>query len=128
MLYMILIGGQGRCNGRAARQEPNSKENKNMHVVIQHAINDPAKWEASVRKIMSLIEEHRLPAGFKPLEYLPSVDGHRAACVWETDSMDQLKQFVDRETAGARNDYFQVKADAAIGLPTGEPMQSSTAV
>jgi len=105
----------------------NEKENKNMHVIIQHAINDSAKWEASVRKIMSLIEERRVPAGLKPLQYLPSTDGRNANCVWEADSMAQIKQFVDRETAGARNDYFQIKADAAIGLPTGAPLAAAAA-
>ena len=98
-----------------------------MHVAIQHAINDPAKWEASVRNIMSLIEQQQLPAGLKPLQYLPSTDGRKADCVWEADSLDQVKQFVERQTAGARNEYFQVKADAAIGLPTGEPAAAHAA-
>jgi len=108
-------------------QKPNRKESKKMHVVIQHAINDPAKWEASVAKVMSLIEEHRLPAGLKPVQYLPSTDGRKANCVWEAGSMEQVKQFADREMAGARNEYFQIKADAAIGLPTGEPVAAHAA-
>lgn len=93
-----------------------------MHIVIQHAISDPARWNQSVQGIMSLIQQGRLPAGVKPLQYLPSVDGRRADCVWESDSLEVLKQFVDRETAGARNEYFQVKADAAVGLPTVPPV------
>jgi len=98
-----------------------------MHVAINHAITDPAKWDASVRNIMSMIDQNKLPAGLKPLQFLPSTDGRQANCVWEADSLDQVRQFVDKQTSGARNEYFQVKADAAIGLPTGEPVAAHAA-
>ncbi len=94
-----------------------------MHVVIHHQISDPMKWEQSEKKMMSLIQEHRLPAGLKPLEYLPSVDGRKADCVWEATSFGVLQKFIDSETAGAaRNEYFEVKTQAAIGLPKGEEL------
>ena len=93
-----------------------------MHVVIRHSISDPAKWEQSAKNIMSMIEQHRLPSGVKPLEYLPSVDGRNADCVWEADSLQTLQKFIERETKGARNEYFQVKEEAAIGLPKGEEL------
>ena len=93
-----------------------------MHAVIRHHVSDPAKWDRSVKNIMSMIEEHRLPGGFKPLQYLPSADGRNADCVWEAESLGALQKFVERETSGARNEYFEVKADAAIGLPKGEEL------
>ena len=69
---------------------------------------------------MAMIEQQRLPAGLKPLEDLPSVDGRNADCVWETESLGALQKFIERETAGAaRNEYFEVKEEAAIGLPKG---------
>ena len=71
---------------------------------------------------MSMIEQQRLPSGFKPLQYLPSVDGRNADCVWEAESLGALQKFIDRETAGARNEYFEVKDEAAIGLPKGEEL------
>ena len=88
-----------------------------MHVVIHHRINDPTKWEQGVRNIMSMIEQHRLPSGVKPLQYLPSTDGRNAVCLWEAGSLGTLRDFTERETAGARNEYFEVKEEAAIGLP-----------
>ncbi len=91
-----------------------------MHAVIRHYINDPAKWDRTVKNIMSMIEQHRLPSGFMPLQYLPSADGCNADCLWETESLGALQKFMDRESAGARNEYFQVKDEAAIGLPKGE--------
>ena len=91
-----------------------------MHAVIRHYISDSAKWERSVKNIMSMVEQQRLPAGVKPLEYLPSVDGRNAECVWEAKSLRDLQKFIDRETDGARNEYFEVKVEAAVGLPKGE--------
>lgn len=92
-----------------------------MHTVIHHTIRNSAKWDESTRRIMSMIEKQTLPKGLKPLEYLPSTDGSKAVCVWETDSLGALKDFMDRETQGvAQNDYFEVKVENAIGLPKGE--------
>ena len=93
-----------------------------MHVVIHHHISDAVKWDHSVKNIMSMIEQNRLPRGFKPLEFLPSIDGRNADCVWETESLGALQKFIDRETSGARNEYFEVKGEAAIGLPKGEEL------
>ena len=100
-----------------------------MNAVIHHYINDPVKWDRATTNIMSMVEQHRLPRGLKALEYLPSVDGRKADCVWECDSLSSLQQFVDRETGeAARNEYFEVKADAAIGLPKGEEHELAHAV
>jgi len=96
-----------------------------MHAVIRHYISDQAKWNQSVQNIMSMVEQQRLPSGIKPLAFLPSVDGHNADCVWEADSMKSVQQFVDHETAGARNEYFELNAAVAIGLPKGEEAAAS---
>jgi hypothetical protein len=94
-----------------------------MHVVIRHYVSDSMKWDRSTKNIMSMIEQQRLPTGLKPVEFLPSVDGRNADCVWEAESLGALQKFIDRETAGAaRNEYFEVKADAAIGLPKAQEM------
>ncbi len=92
-----------------------------MHAVIHHFINDPAKWEQTSRDVKSQIEQHRLPKGLTPLQYFPSVDGRRADCLWEAESLEALRQYMDRTTSGAsRNEYFEVKAQDAFGLPKGE--------
>ena len=94
-----------------------------MHVVIRHYVSDPMKWDRSTKNIMSMIEQQRLPTGLKPLQFLPGVDGRHADCVWDADSLGALQKFIDRETAGAaRNEYFEVKAEGAIGLPKGEEL------
>lgn len=93
-----------------------------MHCVIRHYINDTAKWDQSVKNIMGMIEQHRLPAGITPLVYLPSVDGRNADCVWSASSQADLRKFLHREMMGARNEYFDVKEEAAIGLPKAEEL------
>jgi len=105
-----------------ARNRSETKGNENMHVVIQHQITDPVKWDQGVKNIMSMIEQHRLPRGLKPLQYLPSVDGRNAVCLWEGESLRAVKEFSERETAGSRNEYFEVKEQAAIGLPKAEEL------
>lgn len=111
----------------SARSNNETKGNESVHAVIRHYISDPAKWDRSVKNIMSMIEQHRLPSGFKPLEYLPSVDGRNADCVWEAESLGALQKFIDRETTGARNEYFEVKDEAAIGLPKSEELMQPRA-
>jgi hypothetical protein len=97
-----------------------------MHFVIRHYINDRMKWDRSQKNILNLFEQQQLPAGLKPLEYLPSVDGRKADCVWEAESLWELRKFIDRETLGAaRNEYFEVQDEAAIGFPKAvEPVEA----
>jgi hypothetical protein len=98
-----------------------------MHAVIRHYISDPANWDRSVSNIMSMVEQHRLPSGFVPLQYLPSVDGRTAECLWKAESLGALQKFMDRETSGARNEYFEVRDEAAIGLPKSEELPQARA-
>jgi hypothetical protein len=112
----------GMKGGHAQQQRNETKGKQSMHTVIRHYISDAAKWGRSVQNIMSMIEQHRLPSGFKPLLFLPSADGRNADCVWEAESLGALQKFIDRETSGARNEYFEVKEEAAIGLPKVEEL------
>lgn len=92
-----------------------------MFVTIHHQISDPQKWEGVTKKMMSAIQQNRLPDGLKALMYLPAVDGKQADCLWEADSLKNLKGFIEAETSqAARNSYFEVNAQAANGLPGQE--------
>ena len=97
-----------------------------MYVAIHHTITDSQKWDETARNIMAKIEQGQLPQGLKALIYLPSVDGHKADCVWEANSVDALRSFIDRETStAARNEYSAINAEAAIGLPGQEVVQKA---
>jgi hypothetical protein len=89
-----------------------------MQVGIYHTINDAQKWEQTKKSVMSKIEAGTLPAGLKPVLLVPGTNHKVTFCVWEADSIDNLKRFIDRESgSAARNEYFEVDAKNAIGLP-----------
>ena len=97
-----------------------------MYVSVHHTITDPQKWDQTTRNIMAMTEQGRLPQGLKGLMYLPAQNGRKADCVWEANSLDALKNFLERETkAAAQNEYIEIKADAAFGLPGQEAMHKA---
>lgn len=89
-----------------------------MYVSIHHTIANPQKWEEVTKNLMALVEQGRLPQGVKTLMYLPHADGRTADCLWEAHSLETLRNFLDREIGeGAKNEYFEIKAEDAYGLP-----------
>lgn len=89
-----------------------------MNVAILHTITDADQWNQKVQEIMATIEQGQLPAGLQVQMFLPGVDGQKAVCLWEADSVDSLKSFLDGAIGtAARNDYIAVNAGAAMGLP-----------
>jgi hypothetical protein len=93
-----------------------------MFVAIHHNITDPKKWEETTSQIGPMVEQGKLPKGLKALSYLPSTDGRRADCLWEADSLDNLKRFLEPLTSkAAKNEYFQINAEQAFGLPGHAP-------
>jgi hypothetical protein len=98
-----------------------------MYVSVHHTITDPQKWDQTTQNIMAMTQQGRLPQGLKGLMYLPATDGRRADCVWEANSVEALKKFLDGQTGtAARNEYIPIKADAAFGLP-GQQTQRQAA-
>jgi hypothetical protein len=84
-----------------------------MHVIAIHDISDPqAFWAAAESKMDTL------PAGTTLRSAIPSEDGSRTVCVWESDSVATVRGVVE-ESVGhvSKNEYFPVDAERAIGLP-----------
>jgi hypothetical protein len=93
-----------------------------MFVAIQHTITDPRKWDEITEKLTPMIEHGQLPKDMRPVFYLPSTDGRKALCLWEVDSVENLKRFLDPYTSPAsRNEYFQISVEHAFGLPVHTP-------
>ena len=85
-----------------------------MYVVVNHTINDTSKFWAAAQSITT-----GLPAGLKVIHTFPSPDGHKAVCVWEANSVDAVRGFLDKATAGiARNDYFEAPNKEGMAMPT----------
>ena len=85
-----------------------------MQIVAQHRITDPEKF-------FSMDAEEVAgggPAGVQGRQFFPSSDGTVAVCLWEADSIDSLRDYLDPATAGAaENTYFEIDTDRAMGLP-----------
>jgi hypothetical protein len=93
-----------------------------MIISVHHIINNPDRWEQATKRIMALSEHGDLPKGLKGLMFLPAMDGHKADCVWEANSLETLQGFLGREIgSGATNEYFQVDDASAFGLPSHMP-------
>jgi hypothetical protein len=97
-----------------------------MYVAVHHTITDAQKWEQVTKNLMTMVEKGQLPHGLKGLMYLPGTDGHRADCFWEAQSVDALRNFLNPAIGtAARNDYFEINAQAAFGLPGQEAMRQA---
>jgi hypothetical protein len=84
-----------------------------MYVVVNHQITDPTRFWAVAESATA-----GLPAGLKVLHTFPSMDGGRAVCVWEADSVDAVRTFLDAATEGiARNEYFQAPNKEGLAVP-----------
>jgi hypothetical protein len=89
-----------------------------MHVGIHHTINDEAKWKRTTESVMQKVEGNTLPKGLKPVLFLPATNQKVTFCLWEGDSIDAVRKFIDGESGNAaRNEYFEVDTKNAIGLP-----------
>ena len=82
-----------------------------MYVIAIHDISDPdAFW--------SKANELDIPDGTELSTTAPNDDGTRAICVWQSDSVETVKDFVDGASAGtSNNEFFAVKEENAQGLP-----------
>jgi len=85
-----------------------------MHVVVRHRITDPEKF-------FSMDPDQVVggaPSGVQGLQFYPDKERASAHCLWEADSIDSLRNYLDPALAGvAENTYFEVDAERSMGLP-----------
>lgn len=63
-----------------------------MYVAVLHEFQDPPTAFARGEK---LVMNEDAPAGVRGLQFYPSTDGARAACLWESESVDAVREYVD---------------------------------
>jgi hypothetical protein len=85
-----------------------------MYVLCTHTLRSPAEfWERAAQALPNL------PDGIRVHNVFPSADGSVGVCLWEGDSMEHVRAFVDGATSDvADNDFFAVQAEHARGLPS----------
>jgi hypothetical protein len=85
-----------------------------MHIAVVHRITDPEKFFS--------MDAEEVAGGGPPdvrgRQFFPSTDRSEAVCLWEADSIDSLRNYLDPATEGvAENKYFEVDAERSMGLP-----------
>ncbi len=91
-----------------------------MYVVVQHQIKDPQRAFSRGEK---LIKNEGAPVGVRGLQFYPSTDGSAVTCLWEAESVKEIREYVD-STLGdsSQNACYEVDAEQAfaerpLGLP-----------
>jgi hypothetical protein len=81
-----------------------------MHIVAIHSISNPeAFWSGQLD----------LPRGTTLPGVIPSGDGTRGVCIFESDSLETVRTLVDGATGQvSTNEYYEVNALNALGLPS----------
>ncbi|HJR63284.1 MAG TPA: hypothetical protein VJ803_06235 [Gemmatimonadaceae bacterium] len=86
-----------------------------MYVVAEHMISDPAAFWSKAEEIVP-----NLPPQLALHHCLPTKDGSRGICVWEGESVEAVRSFLEGHVARwSKNDYYQVENREAIALPSG---------
>ena len=84
-----------------------------MFVVVEHTITNPDVFFGLVSKIAEA------PPGIKGVQFFPSMSKDRAVCLWQANSVDALKGFLEPLTTQvSRNTYYEVDSTKAMGLPS----------
>jgi hypothetical protein len=94
-----------------------------MYVVVEHTISDAdGFWNTAERELPNL------PATLKLHQSTPTADWQKAYCLWEVDSIDSLKSWMEPALSNfSSNEYHEVLAEKAIGLPQSASTVSTTA-
>ena len=83
-----------------------------MFIVVEHTITNPDVFFGLAARV------GEAPSGIKALQFFPSVNKDRAVCVWQANSVDVLKGFLESLSAeSSRNIYYAVDSTKAMGLP-----------
>jgi hypothetical protein len=97
-----------------------------MFVVVQHYVSDVQTFWSAMRHAV-----HAPPPYLALHHVFPTPDGTHAVCVWEGESIRDVRAFVETYVGHAsRNLYFPVENGAGtavpsqVGLPDEAPVES----
>ncbi len=95
-----------------------------MYVLVQHYISDPRTFWSDVRHAVT-----SLPSYLTLHHVFPTPDGTHAVCVWEGDSVRDVKAFIESYVGHvSRNLYFQVENAEGVAVASEvEPLEPAYA-
>lgn len=84
-----------------------------MFISVKHNISNPTEFWSIAEKSLP-----NLPSGIILHSSFPTADMSIAFCLWETDSLDGFKKYLEGQTGHvSKNDYYIIEEKFAIGLP-----------
>lgn len=90
-----------------------------MYVLIEHRISDPDSFFGTAESALS-----QMPPTIKLHHTFPTTDGTRAFCVWEADTINDVRDFIEPAVGQfSRNEYFEVPNKEGVVDPSGKRPQ-----
>jgi hypothetical protein len=82
-----------------------------MYVVVHHRVTDGEKFLATSPQEIG----GNAPTGVQVRHFLPARDASAADCLWEVESLDALRDYLDPATRDiSENTYFEVASESAM--------------
>lgn len=84
-----------------------------MYVLVHHAIGDPSGFWTKAQEVIP-----NLPRGLTLHHTLSATDGTRASCLWEADSVEAVRSFLEREVGQySANEYREAENRDGVAVP-----------
>jgi len=84
-----------------------------MFISVKHNISNPTEFWGIAQTALP-----NLPKGIKLHSSYPTVDMATAFCLWEAESLDGFKKYLEAQVGHvSKNDYHVIEEKFAIGLP-----------
>ncbi len=84
-----------------------------MFISVKHSISNPTEFWGIAQESLS-----SLPKGIKIHSSYPIADMTIAFCLWEADSVEQMKKYLEEKVGHvSKNEYYPIDEKFAIGLP-----------
>ncbi|MDX1701560.1 MAG: hypothetical protein R3250_13125 [Melioribacteraceae bacterium] len=84
-----------------------------MFITVKHTISNPREFWSIAEKAIP-----NLPGGIKLHSSYPAEDKATAFCLWEAESLENFKQYLEAQIGHvSQNDYYVIDEQSALGLP-----------
>lgn len=85
-----------------------------MIIVVNHSINDPAKFWASAQESLPKLPEGGVK---RVIQVLPGNDMSQACCLWEAESIEVLDAYLRSKVKDwSSESYYELNSAAAMGV------------
>ena len=85
-----------------------------MYVLVHHNVTDPQRFWATV-----VDATPNLPSHLKLHQTLAARDGTKATCLWEAESVEAVRSFLEPAFGGtSRNEYAEAENREGLAMPS----------